>query len=81
MKMIESILNDISFPDTINNLFELCKETRPHIIKRKIKVRKKYKYKKILLTNPLHDHFTFERYFILKILRKLIKTIKENKTN
>ncbi len=78
MEMIESILNDISFTDIINNLFELCEETRPHIIKRKIKVRKKYKYQKILVTNPLHDHFIFETYFSLKMLRKRIKTIKES---
>ena len=72
------ILNNIPISDIMTNLVELCEETRPHIIKRKIKVRKKYKYQKILVTNPLHDHFIFETYFSLKMLRKRIKTIKES---
>ena len=63
----------------MTNLFELCEETRPHIIKRKIKVRNKYKYQKILVTNPLHDYFTFGTYFSLKMLKILLNKITNEK--
>ena len=73
------ILNNIPISDIMTNLVELCEETRPHIIKRKIKVRKKYKYQKILVTNPLHEYFTFGTYFSLKMLKILLNKITNEK--
>lgn len=73
------ILNNIPISDIMTNLVELCEETRPHIIKRKIKVKKKYKYKKILVINPFHDIFILETFFSLKMSRILLNEITNEK--
>lgn len=62
--------------DTILNAYEelvnLCNDTRPRVIKRKIRYGKKYKYQKIIVYNFFHDVLSSNLRFSMMGMRKLI---------